>query len=96
MTPQEQQMIQSLISRVNQTRLSDKDPAAEQLLEQSLGQNPDVIYILSQTVLVQDYALQQAQKQLADLRQQLDQSRQQQHTSFLGNLLHREKGTAQL
>lgn len=92
MTPQEQQMIQGLIDRVNQTQLPDKDRDAEQMLQQSLGRNPDAIYILSQTVIVQDYALQQAQRQLADTRAQLEQLRQQQsqpqqHTSFLGSLL---------
>ncbi len=96
MTPQEQQMIQGLIDRVNQTQLSQKDPAAEQLLQQNLGRNPDAIYVLAQTVIVQGYALQQAQQQLSATRQQLEQLRQQsaepaQHTSFLGSLLgHRD------
>ncbi len=95
MTAQEQQMIQSLAERVNNTPLSEKDPDAEQLLQQALGRNHDALYILAQTVLVQQYALEQAQKQLADVRSQLDQSRQQAQqapqprhaTSFLGNLL---------
>lgn len=92
MTSQEQQMIQGLIDRVNQTQLPEKDHDAEQLLQQNLGRNPDAIYILSQTVIVQDYALQQAQRQLADTRAQLEATRQQQaqpqqHTSFLGSLL---------
>ncbi|WP_263368643.1 DUF2076 domain-containing protein [Edaphobacter bradus] len=90
MTPQEQQMIQDLIERINQTQLPEKDLDAEKLLQQTLGRNPDALYILTQTVLVQQYALDQAQKQLADLRAQADQLRQQQPkraTSFLGNLL---------
>ncbi len=88
-------MIQGLIDRVGQTRLPEKDTDAEHLLQTTLGQNPDALYILSQTVLVQKYALEQAQKQLADLKSQLDQSRQQpppapeHHTSFLGSLLGR-------
>ena len=93
MTAQEQDMIQGLIDRVQQTRLQEKDTDAEQLLQQSLGRNPDAIYILAQTVLVQGYALDQAQKQLADLKAQAEQARQQppeqpRHaTSFLGSLL---------
>ena len=88
-------MIQGLIDRVNQTQLPEKDADAEHLLQQSLGRNPDALYILAQTVLVQRYALEQAQKQLADLKSQLDQSRQQpppepqHHTSFLSSLLGR-------
>lgn len=88
MTPQEQQMIQSLMTRVNQTQLAQKDHDAEQLLRQGLGQNPDAIYILAQTVLVQDYALQQSQRQLVEVRAQLEQHPQTppEHTSFLGSL----------
>jgi hypothetical protein len=95
MTPQEQQMLQGLTDRINQTVLPDKDPEAEQFLTQSLGRNPDAIYILAQTVLVQQYALDQAKKQLDDTKQQLAQGQQQaqqasqpvHHTSFLGSLL---------
>jgi hypothetical protein len=89
MTPQEQQMLQDLTNRINGTQLEEKDPDAEQFLQQTLGRNPDALYILAQTVLVQQYALDQAQKQLSDARSQLDAVRQQpKHaTSFLGNLL---------
>ncbi len=83
MTPQEQQLLQDLTNKINQTVLQDKDPEAEQYLNQTLGRNPDALYILAQTVLVQNYALDQA-------KQQLQQSQQQQpakHTSFLGSLL---------
>lgn len=92
MTAQEQQMIQGLMDRVNQTQIAQKDQDAEQMLQQNLGRNPDAIYVLAQTVIVQGYALEQAQRQLAEARQQLDQLHQQQaqpqqHTSFLGSLL---------
>lgn len=90
MTPQEQQMLQELSDRVNRTQLQDKDPEAEQVIRQTLGQNPDAEYIMAQTILVQQYALDQARKQMADLRMQLSQARQQQPEqkhSFLGNLL---------
>ncbi len=93
MTTQEEQMLQGLTDRVNNTQLSEKDPEAEQFLQKTLGRNPDALYILSQTLLVQQYALDQAQKQIADTRAQLDQLRQQQPkhaTSFLGNLLGRD------
>ncbi len=89
MTPQEQQLLQGLTDRVNQTQLTDKDPEAEQFIFQNLGKNSDSLYILAQTVLVQQYALDNATKQLADLKQQLQQAQQQpaKHTSFLGSLL---------
>ena len=47
------------------TTLPEKDADAEQFLQQNLGRNPDALYILAQTVLVQEYALKQAQKQRA-------------------------------
>jgi uncharacterized protein len=94
MTTQEEQMLQDLTDRVNNTQLSEKDPDAEQFLQKALSRNPDTLYILAQTLLVQQYALDQAQKQLTDARTQLDQFRQLQQrpkpaTSFLGNLLGR-------
>ena len=83
----------SLIERVNQTQLQEKDPDAEALLNKSLGPNPDALYILAQTVLVQNIALEQAKTQIAQLQQQAQQSQQAAQparaTSFLGSLLHR-------
>jgi hypothetical protein len=93
MTPQEESMLNDLIGRVEQTQLTEKDPEAEQLLNQGLGRNPNALYILAQTVLVQNYALEQAQAQLNQLRQQTQALQQQpaHTTSFLGNLLgHRD------
>jgi uncharacterized protein len=90
MTPQEQQMLQGLIQRVNQTQLQEKDFDAEEMLRQTLGRNPDALYILAQTVLVQQYALDQAQSQLEQLRQQ----QPQRSTSFLGSLLGRNEQPA--
>ena len=101
MTAQEQQLLQGLTDRISKTPLDEKDPEAEQYLQQTLGRNPDALYILAQTVLVQQYALDNAQKQLADLKSQLEDTQQQlteaqqhaqpaappKHTSFLGNLL---------
>ena len=88
MTPQEEQLINSLVERVNQTQLQEKDPDAEALLQQGLGSNPDALYILAQSVLIQNIALNQAKAQVAQLQQQVQQARQPVHaTSFLGNLL---------
>ncbi len=89
MTPQEQQMLQDLTGRVNGTALSDKDPEAEQYLNGTLARNPDALYILAQTVLVQQYALDQAKKQIVELQAQGQQlaAPAPKHTSFLGNLL---------
>lgn len=86
MTTQEQEMLQGLIRRINQTQLSEKDLDAEEMLQQTLGRNPDALYILAQTVLVQQYALDQATQQLDQFRQQPRRA-----TSFLGGLLGRDQ-----
>ena len=95
MTPQEEQLLNSLVERVNQTQLQEKDLDAEALLNRALGGNADAHYILAQTILVQNIALEQAKAQLAQLQQQLQQARTQpaHATSFLGNLLGRHDQT---
>lgn len=88
MTPQEAQLLNSLIDRLNQTPLQEKDPEAEALLNQRLAGNPDALYMLAQTVLVQNIALDQAKAQVSQLQQQAQQRPQPAHsTSFLGRLL---------
>jgi uncharacterized protein len=98
MTPQEQEMIGGLIDRVQKTQLAEKDMDAEQMLRQGLGANPDSLYILTQTVLVQGYALEQAQAQLAQAKAQIEQMQQHPEpkhaTSFLGSLLGRNETPA--
>ncbi len=90
MTPQEESMLNDLIGRVEQTQLTEKDPEAEQLLNQRLARNPNALYILAQTLLVQKYALEQATAQISQLRQIQQSPQQPAHaTSFLGSLLGR-------
>ena len=62
MTQQEQQLLSGLIDRVNKTPINDKDTEAEQALRSGLSGNPDALYVLSQTVLVQQFALENAQR----------------------------------
>ena len=100
MTPQEQQLLNSLVERVKQTQLQEKDLDAEGLLNRALGSNPDALYILAQTVLVQNIGLEQAKAQVVQLQQQLAQAQQQTQqptraTSFLGGLLGHHEPVAQ-
>lgn len=94
-TSQEEQMLNALVERVNSTQLSEKDMAAEALLARGFANNPDAVYILSQSVLVQNIALEQARAQLTQAQEQVQQLQQSQQparsTSFLGGLLgHRD------
>ncbi len=96
MTQQEQQLLSGLIDRVNGTQLASKDPEAESVLNSGLQRNPDALYILCQTVLVQQFAMDNAQRQLNAARAEIDtlkqQSKPQEHGSFLGNLFGLGKG----
>ena len=90
MTPQEQKMLDDLMARVDGTRLDEKDPEAAERIEEWSTRNPEAAYILAQTVLVQNYALEQAKAQIQNLQQQVAQHpalpQQAKAGSFLGNL----------
>jgi hypothetical protein len=84
MTPQERQLLESLASRITNTPPPQKDAEADQLIQERIGSRPDALYILAQTVLIQEMALNQANARLHEM-QQAQQSAPQ-HTSFLGRL----------
>lgn len=76
MTPEEQQMIDGLIERVRNTPVVDKDLDAERYIQQGLAGSADALYILTQTVLVQQYGLNQAQQQIQQLQAALEEAHQ--------------------
>ena len=92
MTPEERQMITGLFDRMRQQGGVDKDRDAEALIRDTLRQMPDAPYMMVQTVLVQEMALQQAQEQVQDLEDRVrsleaQTARPQQSSgSFLGGL----------
>jgi uncharacterized protein len=88
MTPEERQMLGGLFQRVNAAAATPRDPEAEGFINDAVRAAPHAPYVLSQTVLVQQQALEAAARRIADLetaaRQGAEQS--QEHGSFLGNL----------
>jgi uncharacterized protein len=89
MTPEERQLLTTLAERVKSTPPQQKDPEAERLLQQLVQERPDTVYILAQTVLMQDFALRNAQAQIDGLQRQLREPEPaQEHSSgsFLGGL----------
>ncbi len=82
MTPQERQLLESLAARIGNTPAPQKDPEADALIQQRIGNRPDALYLLTQTVLIQEMALNQANSRLHDLQQQQGSN----HPSFLGRL----------
>ena len=67
MNSEERQMITGLFDRMRQQGSVDKDRDAEALIRDTVRQLPDAPYIMVQTVLVQEMALQNAQQQIQDL-----------------------------
>jgi hypothetical protein len=95
MTPQEKELISSLMGRLRKAGGEPKDVEAEALIRQSMAEQPDAPYQLVQTVLIQDMALNQAQSRIADLEKQLAEAkaRTQPASSFLGGLAGRTGAT---
>ena len=88
MTPEERQMLGGLFQRVNSAAATQRDPEAESFISNAVGAAPHAPYVLAQTVLVQQQALEAAANRISQLeatvQQGADQS--QEHGSFLGNL----------
>jgi hypothetical protein len=89
MTPEERQLLSALADRVRNVPAQQKDPEAEQFLRQLVADRPDTVYVLAQTVIMQDFALRNAQTQIEDMQQQLAELApppQQSSGGFLGGL----------
>lgn len=85
MNQQERDLLTNLVTRLRQSPPQDRDQEAEGMIGDLVRDKPDTPYVLAQTVLIQDYALHQAQARIADLEQQL-QAQQSRHEGggFLG------------
>jgi hypothetical protein len=89
MNPQEKELLTTLLDRLKNAPRQDKDPEADALIRQAMAAQPDLPYYLTQTVLIQDLSLHQAQQRIADLEKQLADSQQAAKPtvgSFLGGL----------
>ena len=95
MTPQEQELIAQLFARLKEASTQPKDADADRLISHGIMEQPNAPYLLVQTVLTQDMALNQAQQRIAELENQLAEARAAQPaqppqaTSFLGRALGR-------
>ena len=88
MTPEERQMLADLFERVKATSATPRDAQAEAFINDAVRAVPFAPYVLAQTVLVQQHALEAASKRIEELeaaaRQAADAAHEQ--GSFLGNL----------
>jgi hypothetical protein len=83
MTDQERQMIEELTRRIQSAPAPQVDREADDLIRRGIGARPDALYILTQTVLIQEMALNQAKAQIDELQRHAAQP--QPGGSFLGS-----------
>src|SRR6266567_450081 len=69
MTPEEQKMLDDLANKIAQAPAPAIDPEADQLIRTKIGSRPDALYVLTQTVLIQNMAIEHAQQQIQELQQ---------------------------
>jgi hypothetical protein len=90
MTPEERQLIADLFERMRSFGRPEKDREAEALINQSVRALPDATYMLVQSVLVQEQALEAANNHVLELEGRLrdleggDQPRSSKSGGFLG------------
>jgi len=92
MTPEERQLLSALAQRVKNVPPQQKDLEAEQFIRQLVAERPDTAYVLAQTVIMQDFALRNAQSQIEEMQRQLSEMApppQERQGGFLGGLFGR-------
>jgi len=91
MTPEERDLITTLLDRLKSIAGQPKDQEADRLIREGVVKIPDAPYYLVQTVLIQDITLHQAEARIAELEEQLAATDvpQSAPTSFLGGLFGR-------
>lgn len=97
MTPEERALIDGLFDRMRGVEGQPRDAEAEALIARRLSDAPHAVYTLSQTVLVQEHALQQAAARIEELEAQAKAAAAAPAPSagsFLGNLLGGGRSTS--
>lgn len=102
MTPEERDLIAGLFERMRGMGAIDKDREAEDFIARSVRQTPDAAYMLVQSVLVQENALQQAGDRIEELEDRVRELERGQPRaapqgggSFLGGLFGGGRGQEQ-
>lgn len=94
MTPDERQMLTDLANKIAQTPPPQRDPEAEELIRTKIGSRPDALYLMTQTVLIQNLALEHAKKQIDELQRRAPQAPSSGSGSFLRSAATTAAGVA--
>jgi hypothetical protein len=89
MTPDEKNLISGLFARLRSADTGPKDPEADAFIRENVAAQPSAPYLMTQTILVQEHALNNAQARIAELERQCAEAKQAQPSgggSFLGNM----------
>lgn len=92
MTEQEQQLISGLADRIKNAPAPQIDRDAYDLILHTIGTRPDALYILTQTVLIQEMALTQVKAQMEDLKRQAGSQPAPQQGGFLPGSQYQPSG----
>jgi uncharacterized protein len=71
MTPEEHNLISGLFDRLSQASTQAKDAEADQLIRSKIAENPAAPYMLTQSILVMQQAVSNAQSRITALEKQL-------------------------
>jgi len=84
MTPQERQVLADLFERIRSAATAPRDAEAEAFIAEAVRAQPYAPYLLAQTALVQQHALDAAAQRIQELEAKATQPTQD--SGFLGNL----------
>jgi hypothetical protein len=84
MTQDERNMLTDLANKISQTPAPPKDAEAEEFIRTRIGNRPDALYLMTQTVLIQNLAIQHAQQQIQELQERCKQPTAGGASPFLG------------
>ncbi|MFD1333780.1 DUF2076 domain-containing protein, partial [Methylopila musalis] len=73
MNAEERRLISDLFARLRGTDVGYRDPDAEAFIRSEVSSIPHAPYAMTQTLVVQNQALEQAQARIAELERQVEQ-----------------------
>jgi hypothetical protein len=86
MSPEERQLIAGLFERTKSAASTPRDQEAEAFISEQIKAQPAAPYLLAQTVIVQDQALQGANARIEELEARVQELESKPAGSFLGGL----------